>query len=67
METRLLLTGTFPRGEWSRGAREESGVSADGGAKRRALQLGEPAQGSKASEGRRTRVEGPWESKGGLP
>lgn len=67
METRLLLTGTFPRGEWSRGAREESGSQQTAGAKRRALQLGEPAQRSKASEGRRTRVEGPWESKGGLP
>ena len=57
--------GTFPRVEGSRGAKEESGVSADSGVKCRALQLGEAAQASEASEGRGWRV--PGKAKGGCP
>ena len=57
--------GTFPQAEGSRGAKEESGVSADSGAKRRALQLGEAAQASEASKGRGWRV--PGKAKEGCP
>lgn len=57
--------GTFPRVEGSRGAKEESGVSADSGVKCRALQLGEATQASEASEGRGWRV--PGKAKGGCP
>ena len=62
---RPLLTGTPSWAEGSRGAKEFSAVSADSHRERRAFQLGEPSRGERGL--RRTRVEGPWESKGGPP
>ena len=60
---RPLLTGTSSWAEGSRGAKEFSAISADSRRERRAFQLGEPARRERGL--RRTRVEGPWESKGG--